>query len=227
VADCSVDGQPTCAALDPSSRCVLVDDGGTAATGDDIGYCFPGCMIGDGQVQKCGGRGDMTCFESNAGGGQGFCQPACNGDFECGNRVCDYALGVCVDSSSVAGLLPIGAECDPDATTRQCDGACLQFTDTYSVCSGFCRLGLPGCGSDPRSPDPFEAFCLLSVGDPDLYSVGDSGFCMELCDCNDECGHTDAVCDSFDADVATALGRGGACVPVDLAVDLDGVACGN
>jgi hypothetical protein len=50
---------------------------------------------------------------------------------------------------------------------------------------------------------------------------------MELCDCNDECGHTDAVCDSFDADVATALGRGGACVPVDLAVDLDGVACGN
>jgi hypothetical protein len=160
------------------------------------------------------------------GGNTGFCQPACNGDFECGSRVCDFALGACVDPSATAGLLPIGAQCDPGATTRQCDGACLRLTETYAVCSGFCRLGSPGCGSNARSADPFAAFCLLPVGDPTVYSTGDSGFCMELCDCNDQCAHPDAVCDPFDADVASELDRSGVCVPPDAAVDVAGISCG-
>jgi hypothetical protein len=103
VADCSLDRQPTCTALDPSSRCVIVDDDGTVAIDDDTAYCFPGCTLGGAPAQKCLGRVNMTCFESNVGGNTGFCQPACNGDFECGSRVCDFALGACVDPDGKAG----------------------------------------------------------------------------------------------------------------------------
>jgi hypothetical protein len=209
---------------------VIVDDLGTVSQADDVAYCFPGCQLGEpapGDV-KCQDRPDLTCFASTASPGVGFCQPVCGGDFECGDRVCDFALGVCVDPDPGAALLPIGSECDPDATSRQCDGACLSFSDDYAACSGFCNLGEAGCGSDPSANDPFTSFCLLSVGDPDLYSVGDAGFCMELCDCDDECGHPDAVCDGFSDDLVQVLGRRGVCVPLDFSVNPDagfGILC--
>jgi hypothetical protein len=223
--DCSIEGMATCQAIDPSSRCVIVDDNGTPSANDDRAYCFPGCLLGDSGAGKCLGRPDLTCFESSVNPAAGFCQPVCNGDFECGNRACDHALGVCVDPAAITGLLPMGAPCDPSSPARQCAGACLQFSDGYSACSGFCNLGEAGCGSDPSSSDPIDAFCLLSVGDPDLYSIGDAGFCMELCDCDEQCAHPGALCDPFSASVVDALGRAGVCVPPELSANGIGVPC--
>jgi hypothetical protein len=160
--------------------------------------------------------------------GEGFCQPVCGGDFDCGSRVCDYALGVCVDPDTTAGLLPIGSECDPEADSRQCTGACLSFSEDYAVCSGFCNLGELGCGTDPASSDPLQAVCLLPVGDPNVYDFGDAGFCVELCDCDDECGHPDAICDAFPSRTVQQVGRLGVCVPLDFSSNPDagfGILC--
>lgn len=221
---CAENGQPDCTAVDSNSRCVVMDEQA------QIAYCFQGCRLGAGPLgaTKCGDRPDMTCFESESTPGAGFCQPVCAGDFECGDRVCDFGLGVCVDDVDREDLLPIGAECDSDADERTCNGICLGFNDDYSVCSGFCNLGEPGCGSDINSDDPFDGFCVYSVSNPTVTDLGDAGFCGQLCNCNDDCGHPDALCDPLSENAVRNIGRAGLCVPREFSAMPDsgvGIPC--
>jgi hypothetical protein len=110
--------------------------------------------------------------------------------------------------------LPLGANCLRGSCA---DGFCLEL-DGVPVCSGSCRLGSPGCGFDPRSPDRLEAYCLYEA--TPSSTEGDLGLCATLCDCDSDCLHEDLVCEPGPPDssiVLSARGRRGACTPASVA----------
>jgi len=54
-------------------------------------------------------------------------------------------------------------------------------------------------------------------------SIGDIGYCAELCDCDGECMHTDSICDPFSSEAVRELtGKGGVCAPRSAG---DGIVC--
>lgn len=64
---------------------------------------------------------------------------------------------------------PIGADCDPTASTDPCAGICVGYQNEPSVgsCSAYCSqaLGTPGsCGSDPTPGSKQDAACLFECG---------------------------------------------------------------
>jgi hypothetical protein len=131
---------------------------------------------------------------------------------------------VCVDPQDRReDGLPIGSECDPMAATNPCNGFCLNVGGGNGMCTGVCNISGFGCGADVSSSDPFESTCLLGVLDSGL---ADLGFCGQLCDCDDDCHHPDAVCDAFEADslLAMATQRVGAC---SLEAGVEGTPCGG
>lgn len=211
-----------CRDIDPSAVCVLIDDGGTPRDGtDDIAFCFAGCTLGPiepGGV-KCDGRLDVACVPRAAGTSEGYCQPACTGDSDCGARVCDLSLGVCVDAEDRQQGSPIGAECNLD---EDCAGICLPLTDTSSVCSGICSMGVAGCGAEPGT-SALDAFCLLS---PQAHDEGDLGYCSQLCDCNEDCLHPDMICEAVGG-LDRAAGRLGFCFPREFSDDGIGIPCSS
>jgi hypothetical protein len=196
-----------CQELDARSKCIVLDDGGTPAEAlDDVAYCLPGCEIGTqpNELDKCRGRLDLVCSEAPAGSGVGYCRPACRGDLDCGARSCNLSTGLCRDRP-VSGD-PIGAECSADSTSS-CAGGCIERGGGYWQCSGVCSYGTPGCGQAGLD-GPLEYFCYL---DPAVGTgAGDLGYCTKLCDCDDDCGRDDAVCEP-DPSLAPDTGRAGAC----------------
>jgi hypothetical protein len=219
-ADCS-QNNAACGDIDPLSFCVVTDDKGTTDSSDDTAYCFPGCPMGSAVApqDKCLGRPDLACAAS-AAPPVGFCLPSCRNDADCDGRVCDLSSGLCADQRD--GTLPIGAEC---TDSSQCEGFCLDITPTYSVCSGVCRIGAGGCGEPSDATAPQQAACLLSQV-PNLSSVGDAGFCVELCGCNDDCAHPAGVCE--DLSLSSLVGQPGMCFPADRGGDAGlspGVPC--
>ena len=70
-----------------------------------------------------------------------------------------------------------------------------------------CSFGTAGCGqSDTRLP--LDNFCFL---DPTSTSgSGDLGYCAKVCDCDDDCGRPDAVCEPKPA-LTSKTGRVGVC----------------
>jgi hypothetical protein len=178
-----------CNEVDATAKCVVVDDGGTSSTSDDIAYCLPGCKLGtqpDSQ-DKCRGRVDLACNEDPVGAGAGYCKPVCRSDIDCAPRMCDLATGLCADAAAPGPA--IGSSCDP--SNSNCPGGCYSPTSSYSECSGLCNYGTQGCGES--SDLPFDSFC--AIGGAVTSGPGDLGYCAKLCDCDADCGRSDAVCE--------------------------------
>jgi hypothetical protein len=205
VLDCSRD-EDVCALADAGTKCVVLDDRGTTSTADDAAFCLPTCKLGDPAVNddKCRGRIDLVCSEDTAGTGLGYCRPACRSDIDCGARHCDLRTGLCGDDAPSGD--PIGSACDPGMP--QCAGGCIDHGASYAECSGVCRFGTPGCGQDTSGGPPYDYYCYL---DPSgKGGEGDLGYCSRVCDCDDDCGRADAVCEP-QAELTTETGRKGVC----------------
>lgn len=194
-------------------------------------YCLEGCALGaapSGQ-KKCHGRVDMACTDSESP--EPYCNPTCRGDFDCGDRRCDFSSGRCVDK--VSGTLAPGNACEEDSADNACRaGICLGTPGvdggpSAAFCSGLCRLGGLGCGEDPSTSEPRKAMCLL-LPQGSKRSAGDTGYCASLCDCNDDCKSPNLVCDPLPDDYQSVTGRLGSCSPIgpDLA-SRDGLPCGS
>lgn len=205
VADCARDAK-VCEGLDAATRCVVLDDGGTASVLDDTAFCLPSCKLGDPAPNddKCRGRVDLVCSEATAGTGEGFCRPACRSDLDCGERRCNLRTGLCADEPPSGDA--IGSACDP--AQSECAGGCIDHGSGWAECSGVCRLNTPGCGQVSSSGPPFDFWCYL---DPSNQGGdGDLGYCTRACDCDADCARDDAVCEPKNA-LKTDTGRAGVC----------------
>lgn len=177
--------------------------------------CVPRCEFG-GEADKCGGREELSCapilvpaetscdddeecpegarcFEGGEGGeARGVCEylvsgclPRCGGDFDCGGgRFCDLGSGECV--STKPDGLAAGAPCDP--TKAECAGVCVDVVGGVGECEERCRVGADaGCGVEAlEGASVVCGFFAFDVGDV-AQGAGDTGVCVRLCDCNDEC----------------------------------------
>jgi hypothetical protein len=206
VASCATDAS-VCATIEAGSQCVTLDDNGTPSdTSDDAAFCLQGCTLGDPAPNddKCRGRVDSVCSETVTASGIGYCRPACRSDVDCSPRHCDLRTGLCSDSVMTGD--PIGSACNPDSST--CAGGCIPHGSTYAECSGVCSFMTPGCGQTESSGPPYDYFCFL---DPAGTSgLGDLGYCAKVCDCDGQCGRSDAVCEPRPS-IATQTGRQGVC----------------
>ncbi|HYQ18766.1 MAG TPA: hypothetical protein VEQ58_23485, partial [Polyangiaceae bacterium] len=205
VADCARD-ETVCEKLDPESTCVLLDDNGSASVLDDTALCLPSCKLGEPSKDddKCRGRIDLVCSEATAGTGLGYCRPACRSDLDCGERRCNLRTGFCTDDAPSGDA--IGSACNP--ASSECAGGCIDHGSSWAECSGVCRLNTPGCGQAPSSGPPYDFWCYL---DPSSAGgEGDLGYCARVCDCDDDCGRDDAVCEPH-ASLKGDTGRAGVC----------------
>jgi hypothetical protein len=235
-ADCTKDSD--CEAVSPGALCTSTD-------GSD-GICVQGCQVGSGSLtQKCQGREDFTCQLYSvddtgiickrdadcAEAGPAFfcssgtciataCLPTCANDAECGNGFCNLRTGLC-QAEPPEGL-PLGSACDANAPAAQdvCAGLCIGDQDnTFSLCSGFCNLGLPtSCGWDGTGKA--DAACLFGQAFNTMPDVGDAGYCAQLCDCSSDCRNPKFGCVALTANEAKVVGRLGYCT---IAEDTDTV----
>jgi hypothetical protein len=196
-----------CNTLDEKAKCRVIDNRNTPTVDDDLAYCFPGCSLGtaSGDPDKCRSRPDVLCQEQPVGSGVGICIPVCRSDIDCRPRFCNLNTGMCSDAAP-AGL-PIGAACDPSPTApAQCAGFCEPHLASYAECSGLCSYGEPGACGQTRTSPPYDFFCYTDVGES---GPGDLGHCAKVCNCDDDCDRTDAVCEP--ADLSAKTGRSGVC----------------
>jgi len=205
VLDCQADSS-VCEKADPDTTCVVLADNGTDDTSDDTALCLPKCTLGDPAANddKCRGRIDLVCSEQTAGTGLGYCRPACRSDLDCGTRVCDLRTGLCADTAPAGD--PIGSACNPAEPT--CSGGCVDHGSDWAECSGVCRLNTPGCGQASSSGPPYDFWCFLDPSN--RGGEGDLGYCTHTCDCNDDCGRADAVCEPRKS-LTPDTGRKGIC----------------
>ena len=197
-----------CQGLDARSKCIVLSDAGTPANkADDAAYCLPGCELGTqpNESDKCRGRVDLVCSESVIGSGVGFCRPACRDDRDCSGRHCNLGSGLCGDSARTGE--PIGTLCDVAASPSACSGGCYQQSEAYALCSGVCSYGTPGCGQSDTS-GKLDYFCAIQQAT--RSANGDLGYCAFLCDCDDDCDRTDAVCEP-NPGLSGKTGRAGVC----------------
>ncbi len=161
-------------------------------------FCFEGCTRG--QVAKCDGRVDVACFGFAVGAA---CLPTCGTDSQCPEgRFCDLVSGVCVDEQPQGD--PIGTPCELGGANT-CAGFCDDFGG-YGLCTGFCTVGLdaPGCGIDPADGvNTGDPFCLPLFSQTD--AAGDTGECIQRCDCNGNCFDSQALCLSWGSAEAVDL----------------------
>lgn len=218
-ASCASD--PTVCAQFPNSVCVV-------GASDSEAYCFETCVRGPGTGLfdvKCHGRADTACLQ--VGATVSACMPTCGADNQCPDGLfCDIANGICVEDQPQGD--PVGTACDPNATENTCAGFCMDFGDGFAICSGVCTVGLdaPSCGLNPATDEivPGSPICLPLLGETD--AVGDTGLCLQRCDCNDNCLTGAASCEPFTtADVMEALSAQGLCLP--SSPDSEGLVCGD
>lgn len=197
-----------------SAECGAID--GPSACNTDVGYCFRLCQPGDSEA-KCSGV-YQACLPADAEQGIGVCLPVCTSDLSCGEGLfCNLTAqnGVlCTPEERTGG--EVGAPCTQDTEATDCkSGLCVTFQGDppVSFCSDFCTFGnfQEGCGFNPTSGAPREALCGLTA-DP-AGDIGDLGLCVELCDEGTDCGQPGWGCEIFPAELQTAFGRAGQCVP--------------
>jgi hypothetical protein len=178
-----------CSEVDATSKCIQLDDRGTADPADDVAYCMPGCKLGEqpSKSDKCRSRSDLVCTEYPAGAGAGYCRPSCRSDTDCSPRFCDLSTGLCSDSPRSGDA--IGASCDSSAS--RCAGGCIGQGGSFSECSGVCSYGTEGCGQ--KGEFPLDYYCALPA--TPASGPGDLGYCARLCECDASCGRPDAVCE--------------------------------
>ncbi|HEX3596795.1 MAG TPA: hypothetical protein VHU80_16915 [Polyangiaceae bacterium] len=210
----------TCVSVDATSQCISLDDAGTPDDpSDDLAYCLPGCKLGEQPAteDKCRGRADVVCTEYPSGANAGYCRPACRRDLDCAPRVCDLSTGLCADSPRSGAA--IGENCSDNSA---CTGGCIDQGVSFSECSGVCSYDADGCNQGNNFP--FDYFC--SIAASAKAGSGDLGYCAKLCDCDDDCKRTDAVCEPHH-DLIARAGRQGMCASklTDAGAPRAGIAC--
>jgi hypothetical protein len=236
---CTSDGQ--CLEITDEAFCIGFTE--------DAAYCLESCETGSAGLPKCHSRTDFacgvayvapgsdTCTSSDDCSGDELCGsdgtcgppvmgclPTCGGDFDCGDNVCDFGSGFCIEEKP-DDLLPIGSLCEVPGTNdpNPCDGFCVPLpdSDTQGECMAFCvgNEDFIGCGFDGSGAG--EAGCLFGTrftpqGDSLL---GDLMICGKLCDCNDQCPLPGDYCvdETQDQLVMTTWGRNGYCRQLDTA----------
>lgn len=221
VADCARDAS-VCETLDTDSTCVVLNAAETASVLDDTAFCLPRCKLGDPAPNddKCRGRVDLVCGEATAGSGEGYCRPACRSDLDCGERQCNPRTGFCGDEPPSGD--PIGSACNP--ADSRCAGGCIDHGSSWAECSAVCRLNTPGCGQTAASGPPYDFWCYLDPSN--AGGVGDLGYCTRVCDCDDDCGRVDAVCEPHSS-LESDTSRAGVCASKTYASGepRDGLPC--
>ncbi|MEI9947785.1 MAG: hypothetical protein WDO74_22650 [Pseudomonadota bacterium] len=193
--------------------CARLEAGAGCFAFDQQAYCLEACTPGDPAdlASKCRGRADFVCAPIDA---EAYCLPLCRADAECpAGRFCDRARGLCVASKRVGD--PVGAACDPTATTSTCREVCLGtsavgVTPATGVCVEMCSGGL-GCMFDDAGTQP-GGLCVGQLNDP--FGLFDLGYCLPSCDCSSACpifGNKCRAWTSADADLKTYLGKAGLC----------------
>jgi len=178
--------------------CVRTEPAGEEPTA----HCFPACSPGDGDDSKCQESALTACERLPDDPELGFCRPFCGSDDDCASGHCDRLNGVCASGSSAEDF---GKSCEPDAEDPGCSGVCVALEDGFGVCSHRCRYG----ATEPCAGSDSSTFCAYPAEGSDF---GDVGYCAELCDCQRECSHGDAVCDPFGSEtVSMLLGAAGVC----------------
>ena len=128
------------------------------------------------------------------------------------------AADVPADAADGAASSDAGA-----AAPKACGDVCVQLDSTSDVCSRRCVFGSTDeCG--PSSGGLRRGACLFVTKGG---SIGDLGYCGELCDCNDDCIEPTFVCDAFSStDLSTTFGRKGVCTPPELVLNRP-LPCGD
>jgi len=202
-----------CAAVDPLSGCSLFDADGNGVC---LAICQPGAGAG---MIKCGEDRAQVCDPVDTQPGLGICGPRCTSDAGCGDGFCDAGReGLCRPEARAGG--GIGAPCTPETEAADCASSlCLQFNlpdapVPRSFCSGSCTLGsVSGCGFEAGSGTPDTA---CTTPQNQGSTVGDIGFCFELCDVATDCSQADWICNLFSDAGAELFGRPGSCVPPEV-----------
>jgi len=145
---------------DPGSQCLGSAAGRT--------FCLRGCAVGE--ANQCGGRATLAC-RIPQNGTQGFCQPQCNSDADCGERACDAATGLCVEAAPA----PV-PECTTDA---QC---------------GAGRICLPQLGVCAAAPTPPECVEDADCGGEQICDV-EAGECVDA-PCLEDADCEPQICDT-------------------------------
>lgn len=159
----------------------------TAVCASQPGVCVEGCTRGSPRPDtwdpsKCHGRQDMACSASSRA-----CTPRCARDDQCGVGLhCNPATGLC-DPKRVTGDPP-GTACDRFSGANPCAGVCL------GICGELCTIGAAVTCGVSRFHSSLRAVCL---GEIVASSVGDLGYCAELCNCSSDCP-SDTVCAPWD-----------------------------
>lgn len=217
-ADCQTDRD--CRAFDPSAVCATFGEAPLVlayAAKSVRRLCVPGCSLGaPSGPTKCHGRHDLacrpfapdhpvTCLKSSdvcpddTFCFRGVCRelgcgPRCNADRDCGGgRHCNAFTGLCDAEQGLA--VPLGVECAGEAGggTDCGSGNCLEVDDAAGVrikrmCTQTCTIGEVCAEGQGACVYPrFETF-----------AVGDAGYCMQRCDCDDDCSHPADRCVPFD-----------------------------
>jgi hypothetical protein len=174
-------------------------------------YCFSTCRHGTPELRKCGNRTDTACEKLESEQELGFCRPFCTSDEDCGERRCDRRHGVCTEALPESA--DFGRPCSTatagadEAEEANCSGICVLLDGSdIAVCSHRCIYGdIKSCTGSKEAP----SLCALAAGNG---SVGDVGYCAELCDSSEQCQHPDVCCDPFSSQtVRDLVGRAGVC----------------
>jgi hypothetical protein len=232
VADCST-GASACQHF-ANAVCVTTDATGSFGSAPKAALCFEACSLGATSETKCHGRTHTACAPvEGAPAGNAFCRPLCANNDECESAACDPAHGVCTQDkatdrtfglrcgpvSDSAGEHDAGSDLDGGSdhlTGPICDGLCVQLNSAPSLCSRRCVFGgAHECA--PASGGLRRGGCLfVATGG----SIGDLGYCGELCDCSGDCIESSFVCDPFkDSSLERAFGRRGVCTDKSLALN--------
>lgn len=160
------------------------------------GRCFLRCSADE--ETPCHGRDTLACNLSS-GANNGFCQPSCNSDAECGERTCaPFPDGLCIDAVPCAGDIDCetGA-CDEDRQTclapepctldadcgeeRICNGETATCARAPAVAAGGVCAVDADCPGQVCLPTAAAGFCSAecALGTPigcELY--GTNSFCL-------------------------------------------------
>jgi hypothetical protein len=189
------------------------------AGGPNSRYCVENCKFGPSDLyefspDKCHGREEFACYPLTTGP---TCIANCNGDVDCGTRICDPSTGLC-GNAAIPGD-PVGTKCDPAVTPDTCRGYCQSFAiadgGTTGACMEDCTWGrVATCGWSGTGPAEQACFLFpVSVLDAGGPGYGDVGNCVQLCDCNKDCLNPDLVCEPLNStDLETYWSRKGVCV---------------
>lgn len=229
--DCQTDAD--CRAFDASAVCATFAEAPLVlayAAKTVHRVCVQGCTLGPPSgPTKCHGRADFACrpfapdhpatclLKDEVCPADTFCYrgvcreqgcgPRCNADGDCSTgRHCNPFTGLC-DTDPVTAV-PVGADCSEVDEATSCGGGnCLDVSDAKGVsvkrlCTQSCTVGqLCANGAGACVWPRFENF-----------AVGDAGYCIQRCDCDDDCLNPADRCLPWgDPDTEKAYGSLGAC----------------